>query len=308
MMSYGRVFALPPVWDDARLDDDRRHSTADFVAAWNAAGRETYETRLTANRVSVERLFDATSDLLTLDDGSALAADPSLTRPARFLGGPPVSEANLDTLAEAKVATRKRLDGGLGRQAARVIVSALDRPRLPWLFASSPRPPTPVEREVAISWTAGLMTNQEVQTALRGESSTRQEVAVERLLTQLGFTKVVVRSIEVTGGLNPGQFCRETHVAGVKCDIPVGLKDGRYLFIECKVSNSGTNSVKRLNRECGGKAAHWQSQFGQRSVTAAVLAGVFKLKNLRDAQTVNGLTLLWEHDLSPLTSFLQAAV
>lgn len=307
-MSYRRTYASPPSWNDDALDHQRRRATADFIAGWNAAGRAPYETRFAANLAAVTRLFDATDDLLTFETGSALAIDPSLTRAARHLGGPPVSEANLNTLAEANVATRRRLDPDLARQAARVVASAMDRGRLPWLFASPARPPTPDERALAIRWTAGLMTNQNVGTDIRNESSARQEDAVERILNGLGFAKVAVGSIEVTGGIEPAQFCRETHVAGIKCDIPVGLRDGRFLFVECKVSNSGTNSVKRLIRECGGKAVHWRARFGEHAVPAAVLAGVFKLKNLRDAQTEYDLALFWEHDLDALADFVRSAV
>lgn len=306
-MSYRRMYASPPVWDAAALERDRQRATANFISAWHAAGRLQYEMQLAENMASVRHLFDATDDLLTLPDGTALVADPSLLRAARFLGGPPVSEANLDTLASAKVETRRRLDLDLARQAAVVILSALDRSRLPWLFETPPRHPTTEERQLAIRWTAGLMTTQAHATALRGESSARQEELVERLLIDLGFSRVSGGSIDVTRGLNPGQYSRETHVAGIKCDIPIGLHDGRFLLVECKVSNSGTNSVKRLNRECGGKVDHWRVRFGERAVAAAVVAGVFKLKNLQDAQHDSRLTIFWEHDLAPLADFLQAA-
>jgi hypothetical protein len=73
------------------------------------------------------------------------------------------------------------------------------------------------------------------------------------------------------------------------------------------VTNSSTNSVKRLNREVGGKAERWSRAFGERAVTAAVLAGVFKVKNLTDAQDV-GVSIFWERDLTPLAEFLAEAV
>ncbi|MBI3973964.1 MAG: hypothetical protein HY332_22020 [Chloroflexi bacterium] len=44
---------------------------------------------------------------------------------------------------------------------------------------------------------------------------------------------------------------------------------------------------------------------GERAVTAAVLAGVYKLRNLEDAQVV-GVILFWEYDLAPLAEFLKA--
>lgn len=208
---------------------------------------------------------------------------------------------------EASIATRKRLDLDLARKAARVIEAAIDPERFPWLFESRRRTPTATERRTAIRWTAGLQAVQEIQTGRRGESAARQERAVERTLIDLGFTRVAPRPIDVTSGLAPGEFGREAQVVGIKCDIPIGLRDGRFLFVECKVSNSATNSVKRLNRETGGKAREWGRRFGDRAITAAVLAGVFKLKNLKDAQD-GGVVIFWERDLATLAEFVQAAV
>ena len=42
-------------------------------------------------------------------------------------------------------------------------------------------------------------------------------------------------------------------VYGAKRDVPVRLRDGRLLAIECKVSNGAKNSWKRLNREIAGR-------------------------------------------------------
>jgi hypothetical protein len=74
--------------------------------------------------------------------------------------------------------------------------------------------------------------------------------------------------------------------------------------IECKVSNSSTNSVKRLNNDAAVKAGSWRTDFGLRQVVpTAVLSGVYKLHNLLDAQE-RGLTLFWAHDLNRLTDWL----
>lgn len=302
-----RRFASPPVWNDADLERDRRLAIAQFIAARSAEGNAPYRAALARNAAIVEALFVATDDLLRFSSGAALATDPSLTRIARYISGPPVSADDLDTLAGSRIATRKRLDLDLALKAAQVVESALDQDRFPWLFENPRRHPTDAERHTAIFWTAGLKTVQEIQTGRRGESSARQETAVEELLLNLGFCNVPPRPIDITGGIERGEFCRESLVAGTKCDIPVGLQDGRFLFIECKVSNTSTNSVKRLNRECRGKAAAWKTHFGERAISSVVLAGVFKLKNLRDAQRDQNLTIFWEHDLSPLADFLSAA-
>ena len=48
--------------------------------------------------------------------------------------------------------------------------------------------------------------------------------------------------------------------------------------VECKVSNSSTNSVKRLNNDAAVKAERGQTCSGRADVVpAATLSGVFKL-------------------------------
>jgi hypothetical protein len=73
------------------------------------------------------------------------------------------------------------------------------------------------------------------------------------------------------------------------------------------VSNSEVNSIKRLIHERGNKARIWTNAFGSEAIPAAVLAGVFKLTNLREAQESRGIAIFWEHDLTPLATFLQNA-
>jgi hypothetical protein len=294
------------MWPDEVLETARRTSVENFVRERTAQGGQQYLNAFHEDLTRVTDLFEATNDLLDLATGSALADAPVRVQIARYLSGPPVSADDLDTLAEANIAKRKRLDTDLATRAANIIRTSIDRERFPWMFADPPRQPTANERETAMRWTAGLHAAQRVQTARRGESAMRQELAVEELLTGMGFVQVTRRPITITGGLGPGEFCRESLVEGTKCDVPVGLRDGRFLFLECKVSNSAANSVKRLNREVGGKARDWSIKFGQRAITGAVLAGVFKLRNLQSAQEV-GVAIYWEHSLGHLREFLEKA-
>ena len=90
-----------------------------------------------------------------------------------------------------------------------------------------------------------------------------------------------------------------------KADLVAHLFDGRLMPIECKVSNSATNSVKRL-KEAYNKAARWLEAFGKRqTVPGAVLSGVFKQHNLVQAQQT-GLTIFWAHDLGSLGDFVNS--
>ena len=93
-----------------------------------------------------------------------------------------------------------------------------------------------------------------------------------------------------------------------KADIPVRLFDGRLMPVECKVSNSSTNSVKRINNDAQAKASAWHRELGTNQVVpAAVISGVFKVHNLVQAQDA-GLTLFWAHKLEDMKSFIEATL
>jgi hypothetical protein len=97
-------------------------------------------------------------------------------------------------------------------------------------------------------------------------------------------------------------------LGNAKADFLVGLRDRRIMAIECKVSNSSINSLKRLNREAAGKAEVWIREFGSRNVVpVAVPSGVFRLHNIRNAQDC-GLTVFWAHDLNRLFAWMDGAV
>ena len=91
-----------------------------------------------------------------------------------------------------------------------------------------------------------------------------------------------------------------------KADFAIGLWDGRKMPLECKVSNSSTNSIKRLNNDAAVKAGIWIDEFGTaQTVPAAMLSGVFKLRNLEDAQR-RGLAIFWAHDLEPFIDWIES--
>jgi hypothetical protein len=309
-VTSSRQFTPPPTWDDETLEVYRRQAIADFVRERTEEGARPYREAFAKNLGIVRELFRQTSDLLDLGTGATLATQPELLPSVRYLSGPPVSADDLNTLVGSRVSARKRLDPELARLAATIVEAVLDQERFPWMFVSPRRAPTAAERDLAYRWTAGLQTVEQIKTTRRGDSSRKQERAVGDLLRGHGFTGVRPRPISLLDDLARGEFSRESLVAGTKCDVPVRLRDGRLLLIECKVSNSETNSVKRLNRECGGKSRVWLAAFGPQAIPAAVLAGVFKLKNLSDAQRsdhVTIFTIFWEGDLTALGEFLDAA-
>ena len=101
---------------------------------------------------------------------------------------------------------------------------------------------------------------------------------------------------------NPDEFCKEALVGTRKAGIIIRLWDGRLTPTECKVSNSATNSIKRLNNDAAVKASIWLKEFGTRQIVpAAVISGVFKLGHLKSAQEA-GLSLFWSHSLEQMLS------
>lgn len=129
---------------------------------------------------------------------------------------------------------------------------------------------------------------------------------MRQLLAHLGLTHAsAIRRVQSLDELERKTFTSEVALGGAKADVAVRLDDGRLLAIECKVSNSAINSVKRLNRETVGKAERWRRLYGQQVVTAAVLSGVYKVGNLADAQAA-GVAIFWEHRLEALGQFVRA--
>jgi hypothetical protein len=75
--------------------------------------------------------------------------------------------------------------------------------------------------------------------------------------------------------------------------------------VECKVSNSALNSVKRLNNDAAAKAEAWIKDFGSKNVVpVALLSGVYNLHNLEEAQQ-RGLTLFWAHDIPAFLAWIE---
>jgi hypothetical protein len=241
-------------------------------------------------------------DLVALE----VLSDKRLALAFRYLAGPMISADDLKTLAEA-VLTPKRLkaDPEMVARIVDVVRTGLDRRRFAWI--SERREPTEHERAAAILATASLIANNRTNTDRRSEGKNNQERAVAERLTAAGLTLVDRREITtLRQAPDLGEFCPESRLGTRKADLTVTAWDGRVVPIECKVSNSATNSVKRLNNDAAVKATSWKKDFGATQVVPiAVLSGVYKLHNLTDAQS-RGLTLIWAHNLDPLVEWLLA--
>jgi hypothetical protein len=298
--------ALPPRWDSDRLEVDRQAAIEIFRRERMEEPLEEYLEAFEQRRSAVETLLEATVDLSQLSDHAVeMLTDPALLEAVRYLAGPPISTDDLKTLTEASLApTRLRKDPEMARQVVDTVLLGLDRNRFPWVAEG--RDPTEAEREAAAMASAALMASRRVMTDRANESKAAQEREVSNKLLDAGFTEVPTRIVSnLNDAPRAGEFCGESMFGSRKADLVAGLWDGRAMPIECKVSNSSTNSIKRLNNDAAIKASTWLSEFGTRSVVpTAVLGGVFNRNNLSQAQEA-GLTLFWAHDLDEMIQFIE---
>lgn len=185
-------------------------------------------------------------------------------------------------------------------------MNGLDQRRFPWVRDG--REPTEAERLAAVIASAALLANRKVGTSRRRIGKEQQEEAVVDMLKSIRWKQVQARAFtDIEESPRPGEFCREATVCGNKADIVIRLMDRRLVLIECKVSNSALNSIKRLN-DAKKKATEWRKDLGETiAVPAAVLSGVFDLRHLEATQE-RGLALFWGHDLDRLAEWIMSAI
>jgi len=294
-----------PIWSSEELKKESLSAVEVFRKRRMEEPLEDYLEAFDEYQGRVEELLEATVDLSQLDrQFMEVVTDRSLLQALRYLPGPPISADDLKTVGEAALTpARLKKDVDMARRIVQMILNGLDRRRFPWV--TEKREPTEAERGAAVLASAALMATQRLATDRRSLEKQRQEEEVMQALQASGLTKVPTRSIPILSAAPlPGQFCGESKLGRRKADIVVGLWDGRVVPIECKVSNSATNSVKRLNNDAASKAEAWRIDFGAvQVVPTAVLSGVYKLHNLEDAQQ-RGLKLFWAHDIARLTKWV----
>lgn len=305
MSRRGPVSIDPMRWTPKELDRDRKEAVDAFRRTRLEEPVEAYLAAFDSCRSVIEELFDRTTDLTKLGGkGLDLLADSRLLEALRYMQGPPISFDDLQTLVESKVSpARLRSNPSLAKGVFEILRTLIDRRRFPWI--SEGREPSDRERAAGVLASAALMATQRVGTDRRSESKVEQEGHVRQVLRDFKLLEVYPRAIQTLGDApKAGEFCQEALLGERKADVVVGLFDGRTLPIECKVSNSATNSIKRLNNDAAAKAEYWCVAFGRDQVVpAAVLSGVFNLNSLESAQK-RGLTLFCAHRLADLTQFI----
>lgn len=299
-------FLSPPRWTSDQLELERVQAVENFRVERMQEPLELYLQHFEQGQRILEDLLETTVDFEQLDERAIdVLGDSDLLDGARYLVGPPISIDDLKVVADSPSFTRNRLedDPELVLRVLQILRAGLDRRRFPWV--SEGREPTEAERNAAILASAALMAMRRTETSRRSSTKQNQENRVHESLVNLGFTEIPTRSIGALGEApGAGEFCRESMFGERKADFIVGLWDTRTMAIECKVSNSSTNSVKRLNNDAAVKAELWIKDFGAlQIVPVALLSGVYKLHNLENAQA-RGLTLYWAHKLEELTDWI----
>jgi XamI restriction endonuclease len=301
--------SAPLRWSTAELDAAATTSASQFRAE-RLSVSGAWATHYEEAHAKFEQLFATLNDLQQVavsDDNLAQVYDLDLGDALRYLAGPPISDDDLRVVADVDsiAAGVLKKDPEALRKVFAVIERVLDPYRFPWIATGTA--PSPHQREAALVSSSVLLAAQRIATERRNEGKDTQEERVKNYLRSLGFSEIGPARIDtLVRGPQANQFCGECQLGERKADVVVRLHDTRLMAIECKVSNSATNSVKRLNNDAAVKSEYWLKQFGTSQVVpAAVLAGVFKVLNLEQAQE-RGLALFWSHDLEKLGAFIES--
>jgi len=296
----------PPRWDSERLELDRTKAIDVFRDERMKEPLEKYLDVFETYRDAFDELLEETVDLRELPrKATQVLTNDVMCEAIRYLPGPPISLDDLKVLAQVSSMSPSALtvEADSARRVIDTILMGLDRRRFPWL--SEDREATELERTSAVIASAAMIATRKVETARRNEGKNAQEQQVREALISDGLREVSTRPVcTLNDAPAPGEFCMESLLGERKADIIVGLWNRRVMPIECKVSNSATNSIKRLNNDAAAKAQAWRQDFGASQVVpAAVLSGVFKLRNLEEAQNRH-LTIFWAHSLDELLRFI----
>lgn len=297
-------FAQPTLWLPDQLDTDIKTAIDIFRNDRFEESAELYPEKFEEARDSIETLLEQTVDLSMLAETARdILSNTSLVDALRYIAAPPISNDDLLVLVDV-TSNIKFKDPEVAARVIETIRTTLDRRRFPWLLED--RSPSEEERHAAIIASAALMASRRIETWRRTQAKVIQEAAVVAALKAHEFTEVSIPGKKIRTPLEapkPGEFCGEVTLGSRKADIVATLWDSRIIAIECKVSNSYLNSVKRINNDAATKATTWAKEFGDFVVPTALISGVFKRLNIVNAQK-KGLMIVWAHRLSDLTDFI----
>jgi hypothetical protein len=265
-----------------------------------------------ANAHVVSRLEQILADPVDPALIASLVQDEHLLTSLRYLGAPPISTDDFETLIENTLApTHIAASPERATTIRDVIRHILDPQRFPWIYEQ--RPPSSQEVSAAILASSVAAAAQRTQTARRSDERDAVEGAVKALLESLAFRRVGtprkgIQTLLAGDAPKPGEFMVNCKVGDHNGDIVAGLYDGSVLALECKGSNSEINSRKRINKEVAVDAASWVRHFGEQNIVpAAAIQGVFNATYLIQAQETP-VVIFWAHRLDDLKRFITSTI
>jgi hypothetical protein len=261
-----------------------------------------------ANRQVIGSLQALVGDPVSPRLIASFVRDQNMCTALRYLGAPPISADDLETLTGATLAwTLIEKDVERASAIRDVIRQILDPKRFPWIYEK--RAPTSTERKAAILASTVAASSQRLQTNRRTDDGKATEEAVRGVLIGMGMTPVTLRRIAnpMVDVLNIGHFSAGPCVLGEdEADVVIRLYDGRIMALECKASNSEINSRKRINKEIGQNAQNWVGRFGSDLIVpAGAIQGVFKASYIQAAQEIP-VVFYWGHRISDLRDFISS--
>lgn len=323
----------PTVWSDEQLADQAQVALEEFVERRLAEPSGKYLAHVKARRGAMMRLFKRLAGIDPNNPNVQAVRDVLLNEELfdalRYVTGPPVSEDDLGVLVTRNIKGISKTDirdnDELPPNVLNLVCKLADPFRFPWIAAR--REPTKREIRTAIAATMTMHAAQSLQTERRGHGKTVEQ-RLETRLMELGFVKVSGKRFKKTKEIvativtppnfpAKGRITQPSHhptypffygeclVYGRKVDLFIALGTGRMVAVEAKDSSSALNSTKRLLNDTAAKAKHYTSEAGKNIISVALLSGVFKLSDLKAAQSA-GLYLVWSHDIDGFIEWIKA--
>lgn len=272
---------------------------AQDVSDWSAALRSA--------RVQIAGLLRASAYLT--DIPAALQKNGGHTLVLRHLLAPPISQDQFSLICAEWRKSGEKSGRPMPQVEADCVTATFHTRRSPSLTTWLDRNRNPTTRELRRVFfaVAPLIASQQVQTIQRNGAAAAQEGAVVKMLEARGWKKLPAKSIDTLGALPFKHFSHKTRFATKsltpqEVDLALGLQGTVVLAMECKVSNDGTNSVKRVN-DVIKKATAWKDHWGNFVRTAALLQGVIEVKDVNRLLDQD-IEVFWSHDLGAFETWL----
>jgi XamI restriction endonuclease. len=198
--------SAPPRWTTAELAEDAATSAAQFRTE-RLAVTDSWATHYNQARGKFDLLFKTLSDLnpgAITDDNLAEAYGLGLGEALRYLAGPPISDDDLQVIADVDSIAPGILkkDPEALRKVFGVIERVIDPCRFPWMEVGGE--PTAQQREAALLASSVLLAAQRIATERRNEGKENQETTVKDYLRTWASPRLrPLRSTRSSKGLSP---------------------------------------------------------------------------------------------------------